>query len=153
MIRVDVQYACSEDSLPTSQQISKWVNAALPVGFGDAELAVRIVDCHESASLNKRYRGLNKPTNVLSFPLNTPSNVPLKLLGDLAICAPIVASEARDQGKRRDAHWAHLVIHGVLHLLGYDHEADEDAANMEFQEIRILGSLGYKNPYPEVAIE
>lgn len=153
MIQVDVQYACSEDTLPTSRQISKWVNAAVPVGFGDAELAVRIVDCHESASLNERYRRLNKPTNVLSFPLHTPSNLPLRLLGDLAICAPIVESEALDQGKRRNAHWAHLVIHGVLHLLGYDHEADQDAAKMEFQEIRILGSLGYENPYQEVAIE
>lgn len=153
MIQVDIQVACRQGQLPTFQQISQWVNAALPDGFGDTELVVRIVDCQESARLNKRYRGRNKPTNVLSFPFDIPSSFPVNLLGDLVICAPLVATEARNQGKRREAHWAHLLVHGVLHLLGYAHESDEHAEVMENQEIRILTSLGYPNPYQEVIIE
>lgn len=153
MVQVAVQYAYRQGQLPTVQQISKWVNAALPDDYCDTELVVRIVDYAESAMLNKRYRGRNKPTNVLSFPFHVPSHVPVDLLGDLAICAPLVECEAREQNKRCEAHWAHLMVHGVLHLLGYEHELDDDAAVMENQEIRILTSLGYSNPYQEVITE
>ena len=112
-----------------------------------AELSIRIVDEAESADLNHTYRHKSGPTNVLSFPCEVPDGVPLDLLGDLVICAPVVAREAQAQGKASEAHWAHMVIHGVLHLRGYDHIDTAEAERMEALEIDILSRLGYPNPY------
>jgi probable rRNA maturation factor len=116
-------------------------------------LTIRIVGAAESRRLNRTWRGKDKPTNVLSFPgeplvaHGTPDASESPELGDLAICAPVVAREAREQGKAAQAHWAHMVVHGVLHLLGYDHENDRDAAVMETREAQILAQFGYRNPY------
>ena len=114
-----------------------------------AEVCIRVVDSDESRQLNHSYRDKDKPTNVLSFPFTVPDNIPIDstLLGDLIICAPLVAEEAMQQGKESIAHWAHLVIHGILHLLGYDHIEDNDAKIMETIEIELLEQLGYPNPY------
>jgi len=114
---------------------------------GDAELLIRLVDRQESRELNAQYRHKNKATNVLSFPADLPEEIGLRLLGDIIICAPIVADEAREQHKTAEAHWAHLTIHGILHLLGHDHQAEEEASEMESLEIRILQSLGFPDPY------
>ena len=114
---------------------------------GDAELLIRLVDRRESRQLNTRYRHKNNATNVLSFPADLPEEVGLALLGDIVICAPVVAEEARDQHKTAEAHWAHLTIHGILHLLGHDHQLEEEAAEMESIESRILKSLGFPDPY------
>lgn len=114
------------------------------------ELTIRVVGAAESRKLNRTWRGKDKPTNVLSFPALPVGNGRHELvpeLGDLAICAPVVAREAREQGKPAQAHWAHMVVHGVLHLLGYDHEVDRDAQIMEAREADILAGLGYSNPY------
>jgi len=110
----------------------------------DAGLSIRVVGSAESRRLNRTWRGKDKPTNVLSFPAPATQS---PLLGDLAICAPVVAREAREQGKSTQAHWAHMVVHGVLHLLGYDHELDRDAAIMEARETALLANFGYANPY------
>ncbi|MEJ2535041.1 MAG: rRNA maturation RNase YbeY [Gammaproteobacteria bacterium] len=130
------------------------VSAALADADRDDDslsLALRIVDAPESETLNRRYRGKEGPTNVLSFPAHLPesivSELPERPLGDLVICAPLVASEAAEQGKRLDDHWAHLCVHGVLHLLGHDHEDAEEAAAMEALETTILGELGVPDPY------
>lgn len=115
--------------------------------MSEAELSVRIVDEDESQALNLQYRGKDKPTNVLSFPCELPDGVELPLLGDLVICAQVVAKEALEQGKVLHAHWAHMVVHGTLHLLGYDHIEDGEAEEMEAIEIQVLLELGYPNPY------
>jgi probable rRNA maturation factor len=114
---------------------------------GDHELVVRIVDEAESAALNDRYRGKPEPTNVLSFPCESPPGLALPHLGDLVICAPVVEREAREQGKPSEAHWAHMLVHGLLHLRGYDHQNEAEAETMEALESAILGQLGYPNPY------
>lgn len=133
-------------------------------GASKRDLTIRVVGAAESRKLNRTWRGKDKPTNVLSFPSVSLLTLPrvargragrgqgevlneLNELGDLAICAPVVAREAREQGKAAQAHWAHMVVHGVLHLLGYDHEVDRDAAIMEAREADILAGLGYSNPY------
>jgi probable rRNA maturation factor len=144
-----VQVASTVAALPTAAELRRWANAALRLANGPVttELVIRIVDAAESADLNQTYRQRSGPTNVLSFPCEPPPGIPVKLLGDLVICAPLVAEEAAAQQKSVTAHWAHLVIHGVLHLLGYDHENDPPAAAMESLEIRILAELGYPDPY------
>jgi probable rRNA maturation factor len=108
---------------------------------------VRIVDEQESAELNEQYRHKQGPTNVLSFPFECPPGVELNLLGDLVICAPVVQREAQQQQKQELAHWAHMVVHGTLHLLGYDHLQQDEAEAMENREIRIMEDLGYSDPY------
>ena len=110
-------------------------------------MTVRIVDETESQQLNFDYREKDKPTNVLSFPFQCPPGIELPLLGDLVICAGVVAQEATEQNKSLDAHWAHMVVHGSLHLLGFDHINDDDAAQMEAEEVTILQQLGFTNPY------
>lgn len=124
-----------------------WVLAALNTRRDEAEITIRIVDEQESAELNQRYRGKEGPTNVLSFPFQAPPQVISHLLGDLVICEPVVRRQAREQGKTEQAHWAHLVIHGTLHLLGYDHLTPQQAEEMEAIETGILAQLGFADPY------
>lgn len=145
---LDVQYAASHaGELPARDMIETWVKAALEGRREEAQLVVRIVDEEESRQLNERYRHRRGPTNVLSFAFEKPELLDPPLLGDVVICAPLVEAEAREQGKPLLAHWAHLVVHGVLHLLGYDHEKDDEARTMEALETSILAKLGYPDPY------
>lgn len=144
---VDVQYACEGPDLPAPEELVAWAQAALADRAEGAELTVRIVDEAEGARLNRTYRGRNGPTNVLSFPFERPAGVPCALLGDVVVCAPVVAREALEQGKALRAHWAHMVVHGILHLLGYDHEREEEALIMESLEAAILARLGFPDPY------
>lgn len=144
--RIAIQYAGPRRGVPSAQSLRSFATAALQ-GRGDAALAIRVVGTRESARLNKTYRGKMGPTNVLSFPFAAPAGLCAVELGDLVICAPVVAREARAQGKAPRAHWAHMVIHGVLHLLGYDHVRAGQARTMEALERRILGELGYADPY------
>lgn len=147
-VELEVQYAAEDATgLPTEQQINGWVRAALHERLEDAQLVVRIVDEDESRQLNERYRRGSGATNVLSFPFEQPGLLQPPLLGDVVVCAARVAAEAREQGKATEAHWAHLVVHGVLHLLGYDHEHHGEARVMEALEIAVLASLDYPNPY------
>lgn len=145
---IDLQQAV--DTLhPESVQFQAWANAALQEIGEDCELSIRIVDAAESQQLNRDYRGKDQPTNVLSFPFESPVPLQPKLLGDLVICAPVVATEAIEQHKPAWQHWAHLTVHGCLHLLGYDHIDDADAQQMEAREIAILQQFSIENPYLE----
>ena len=145
-ITVDLQNDAALDGIPDSEQFSRWIRAALRQPFSNLEQTVRIVDESESQSLNLKYRGKDGPTNILSFPAETP-HIDYQCLGDLVICAPLVTREASEQNKEPEAHWAHLVIHGMLHLQGFDHETDQQAGKMESLEVEILSTLGYSNPY------
>lgn len=149
MPELDLQIATSIEQLPSSDDLHTWFTAALPSNKHSSEMTIRIVDIDESQTLNATYRGKDKPTNVLSFPADLPDEVNIPLLGDLVICAQIVNDEANAQNKAINAHWAHMVIHGTLHLLGYDHEDDDDAYTMENLEISLLDSLGFPNPYTD----
>lgn len=133
--------------IPSRQRLRRWVSVALTGECEQAVIAIRIVDEQESQLLNGQWRGKQKPTNVLSFPMALPEGLGDGFLGDLVVCAPVVMREAVEQEKPLEAHWAHMIIHGVLHLLGYDHEADEDAEQMESREIFLLASLGFSDPY------
>lgn len=147
---LDVQYVTTHASLPTEQQLNLWVNHTLQfLNYAQPTpvLTIRIVDESEAQTLNQQWRQRDYATNVLSFPLECPPEVPINLLGDIVLCAPVVAREAREQEKPSLAHWAHLVIHGVLHLLGYDHLNEDEAHAMETLEIAILQQLNYQNPY------
>lgn len=146
-IILDIQSASSSEDAPDEQSIKRWVSAALGSKTGDTELSVRIVDEHEGQQLNETYRGASGPTNVLSFPFDADIPEPLPLIGDIVICAPVVAREAKQQNKKLKAHWAHMIIHGVLHLLGYDHQNDSDAVIMETLETEIMQELGFPPPY------
>lgn len=134
-------------TLPEQEDFERWVSSAISPMREEAELTIRIVNDSESQQLNAQYRGKDKPTNVLSFPADLPNELELPLLGDLVISADIVQSEAAEQGKPEIAHWAHMSIHGALHLLGYDHIDDTEAEEMESLETRILADLGFPNPY------
>ena len=144
---VDVQRQV--DAGPTDAELQRWVEAVLAAEgrTEPLELTIRIVDAAESAALNQRYRHKEGPTNVLSFPFEAPPGVELNLLGDLVIAAPLVAAQAHEQGKEETAHWAHLVVHGTLHLLGHEHQTPAQAEIMEQREVRILRELGYPDPY------
>jgi len=146
-IILDLQLASTADNLPDEHQIQQWLEAAILPFQAEAEVTVRIVDEAESQQLNFEYREKNKPTNVLSFPFECPPGIELPLLGDLVICAQVVAREAAEQNKTLTAHWAHMVVHGSLHLLGFDHINEEDATEMEAEEIQILAELGFADPY------
>jgi probable rRNA maturation factor len=148
-IDIDIQRICPSSDSPSDTDIHLWVQAALGQREDCTELSIRIVSKSEIAALNHQYRGNQGATNVLSFPFDAVVPVPLPLLGDLVICASVVSEEASQQGKMPQAHWAHMVIHGVLHLLGYDHVKDEQAQIMEQLETDILLSLGYPAPYTE----
>lgn len=148
-----LQNATTSSQVPSPLELQSWVEAALAaIGYAqDAELVIRIVDAAEGADLNRRYRQRSHPTNVLSFPFQSPPGVACTtLLGDVVICAPVVLREAAQQHKDPWAHWAHLVIHGVLHLMDYDHQTDSQADMMEKTEIRILQGLGYPDPYGDL---
>ena len=146
---VSVSYALPRTGIPSAVSFRKWVAAALAGRIREADLAIRIVDSKEGRALNRHYRGRDYATNVLSFPYEPMPGDHSGLLGDLVICAPVVAREAREQRKETRDHFAHMTIHGVLHLLGYDHESDADALRMESLETRILASLGVADPYAE----
>ncbi|MFW1676628.1 rRNA maturation RNase YbeY [Pontibacter sp. JAM-7] len=143
----EVQYQIDETGLPTPEQLAQWVNAALAERHEGGELCIRIVDKTESQHLNSTYRHKDKPTNVLSFPFEVPEGIPLDILGDLVICADVVAEEAAEQGKASKDHWAHMVIHGCLHLLGFDHINETEAEEMEALERQILAGLNIADPY------
>jgi probable rRNA maturation factor len=146
---VHVGNAVPRGGLPAPTSFQRWVEAALRGAKRrkPGELAIRIVDTDEGRALNRDYRGKDYATNVLSFPAELPPGVALPLIGDLAICAPVVLREAAEQAKRPRDHWAHLTIHGVLHLLGHDHIDDAEAKVMEALETRILAGLGIADPY------
>ena len=145
---IDLQIACEQESgLPTAEQIEQWATAAVQPQSDEVEMTVRIVDEAESHALNLNYRGKDRPTNVLSFPFECPDEVELPLLGDLVICRQVVEREALEQDKPLMAHWAHMVVHGSLHLLGYDHIEDDEAEEMESLETQIMTRLGFADPY------
>jgi len=144
---IDLQLASEHPLCPSTSQLKLWVEAALINTDEDQELSIRIVDEEESQSLNKQYRNKDKPTNVLSFPFEAPAQIELNLLGDLLICAPVVSKEAKEQAKPEISHWAHMVVHGTLHLQGYDHIENDEAEAMEALEVKILNTLGFQNPY------
>ncbi|MBV35274.1 MAG: rRNA maturation RNase YbeY [Rickettsiales bacterium] len=161
---LELQIATNAKGLPQEAQFSAWAQAAVSKVLNNQKptaLTIRIVSSDESQELNHQFRGKNRPTNVLSFPFELPEDLPPelmqellqemlpeeKVLGDLAICAEVVAKEAEQQGKKLEDHWAHMVIHGCLHLLGYDHIKDEEAEIMEALEAEILAELGINNPY------
>ncbi|MBU8976477.1 MULTISPECIES: rRNA maturation RNase YbeY [unclassified Lysobacter] len=152
-IRLDVviNYAVPRTGVPAAVSFRRWVAAALESRIREADLAIRIVGTKEGRALNHHYRGKDYATNVLSFPAELPEGLPegvkMPLLGDLVICAPVVAREAKEQKKALAAHYAHLTVHGVLHLLGWDHEDEKEAVCMEQLEREILASLGIEDPY------
>ena len=148
---VAVGYATPRKGLPAAASFRRWAAAALAGRIREADVAIRLVDEDEGRALNRHYRGKDYATNVLSFPAELPEGLPagfrLPLLGDLVMCAPVVAREAAEQGKPLNAHYAHLTVHGVLHLLGWDHEDDTEAEAMERLEREILAALGIDDPY------
>lgn len=151
-VHLHVGYAVPRAGVPAAASFRRWVEAALRGARRrkSTELAIRIVDTDEGRALNRDYRGKDYATNVLSFPAELPPGVALPLIGDLAICAPVVAREAAEQGKPLRDHWAHLTVHGVLHLLGHDHIEEAQAEAMEALETRILAGLGIPDPYTPV---
>lgn len=148
-LQLDLEVASQSRDLPPAAAFRRWAQAALEGRRGEAELAIRVVDEAEAREFNRNYRGRDYATNVLSFPAELPEDLGLQLLGDLVLCAPVVAREAAEQEKPPEAHWAHLTVHGCLHLLGFDHQADPEAEVMEALETEILARLGYPDPYAE----
>ena len=146
-IDLDVQIVSKKSDIPKETDFQCWANAV--PSAENTSVCLRIVDEFEAQNLNKQYRHIDKATNVLSFPAELPSEVELKFLGDIVICASIVEREALEQGKQLNAHWAHLLVHGVLHLQGHDHQDDREADEMESLEIKILQILNIQNPYEQ----
>ena len=147
-LHVEVQCASEDSDIPDEQALHRWAQAAVTQGFDrDAQLAIRVVDTEEGADLNESYRRGDGPTNVLSFVFEERDRIDPPLLGDVVICAPVVRREAAQQGKSMHAHFAHMVVHGVLHLLGYDHQRDSQAQRMESLERTVLDELGFDDPY------
>lgn len=154
MLQVTMQWAVAEQDEPSLTQCTQWIEAALqePLCYAEVEVTVRIVSPAESQALNAQYRGQDKPTNVLSFAFEQPPGLleigeELPDLGDLVICAEVVQAEALAQHKTLEAHWAHMLVHGTLHLQGYDHINESEASQMETLETQIMHRLGYANPY------
>lgn len=147
-LELDLQIATlATDNLPSFEDFSRWIKVALPTIGDEFEVTVRLVDEEESLALNSEYRGKDKSTNVLSFPFEAPMDLDVPLLGDLVICTQVVNREAEEQQKTALDHWAHLTIHGILHLRGYDHIDDDEAEEMEALETQLLASLGISDPY------
>ncbi len=148
---IEVQYACEADYLPTKTELLQWLQSVMVFITipANSELVIRLVSTDEIQQLNHQYRQQPKPTNVLSFPMEMPDYIDAEsnYLGDIVICAEIISKESQQQQKLALAHWAHITIHGLLHLLGYDHQSTEDANVMENLEIQALKQLGYPNPY------
>ncbi|WMY95151.1 MAG: rRNA maturation RNase YbeY [Arsenophonus sp.] len=145
---LDLQIACNDNTgLPSKHLLQNWLEAFLPNFQYKSEITIRIVDILESQNLNFKYRGKNKATNILSFPFESPKNIFLPLLGDLIICRQIIEKETFEQKKTINAHWLHIIIHGCLHLLSYNHINKSEAKKMETLEINIMNKLGYPNPY------
>lgn len=154
-IELEVQRATNAKAVPDDGQFELWAEAALAAKPGTMSLGIRIVDEQEAQRFNRDYRNKDYATNVLSFPVELPDGLPLdvsqSLLGDLLICAPVVAREAAEQLRPEIDHWAHLTVHGVLHLLGYDHEMADEAVIMESLETEILAGLGVSDPYQDLS--
>ena len=146
-LSIDIQMACPSEEAPDEDSIKRWASAAIRDERDNTELSLRIVDELESANFNQQYRGKTGATNVLSFPFDAVTPEPLPMLGDLVVCAPVVNREASEQQKTPEAHWAHIIVHGVLHLLGYDHIDDRDAEKMEGLETAIMLELNFSAPY------
>lgn len=144
---IDLQVATADDNVPSEEAFRRWVVAALPGDRQHSELTIRVVGYEESRQLNSAYRNKDHPTNVLSFPADIPVELDVPFLGDLIVCAPVVEQEAREQNKTLEAHWAHMIVHGTLHLLGFDHIEDEQANAMEALETQILMGLHFAPPY------
>jgi probable rRNA maturation factor len=147
MLDLECQRISQAPDIPAQADFERWAEAAWSVGEGPGGLVIRVVDEAESRSLNREYRGVDGPTNVLSFPFESPPGFAVDHLGDLVICAQMVVREAQEQGKPVEHHWAHMVVHGLLHLLGYDHQSDVEAEEMESLEREILARLGIPDPY------
>lgn len=147
-IILDLQIATqSTIDIPDENKLIGWLDKILSPFQNEAELTIRIVEAEESQYLNRTYRQKDKPTNVLSFPFESPIEIDVPLLGDLVICKTVVEEEALAQNKSLESHWAHMIVHGCLHLLGYDHISDEEAEEMESLETEIMQTLGFENPY------
>lgn len=148
-LTLSIQNASAAEALPTRAQIRQWAEAALQPGIAKAEITFRIVDAEEGQALNRDYRGKDYATNVLTFTFDDemPAIPGLPLLGDIVLCAPVVAREAAEQAITLEAHYCHLVVHGVLHLQGFDHIEEDEAEAMEARETQIVTSLGYDDPY------
>lgn len=146
-LQLDIQRESSEP-VPDEDDLRRWIKAALDGQRDrDTEISLRLVDIEEMTLLNETWRARSGPTNVLSFPSDLPDELNLPLLGDIVVCVPVVLREAREQGKTPDAHWAHMTVHGTLHLLGYDHIEEHEAVAMEAMETDILARLDYPCPY------
>jgi len=146
VIELSISDGVSESELPSEEKLQQWAQAAYQ---GDSEVIVsmQVVAGDEMRALNKEYRGKDRPTNVLSFPMDLPDEIGINLLGDLAFCDEVIEVEAKQQAKSLEAHWAHMVVHGMLHLQAYDHIEDDEAELMEAKEIEIMKTLGFDNPY------
>ena len=141
---ITVQVVTTEPSVPAENEILHWASCALALGDTGGEVTIRITDEAEMQSLNNKWRNIDKPTNVLSFPLHEAGG---PLLGDIVVCAPVVKQEAAQQARSLDAHWAHIIIHGILHLMGYDHSEEKEAESMEAKETALMLELGFPDPY------
>lgn len=152
---LEIQRVSASIKAPEDDQFQQWINAVPGGQERQFSLTIRIVDEHEAQHFNREYRNKDYATNVLSFPADLPEGLPVEIrqsqLGDLLICAPVVAREAMEQHRPENDHWAHLTIHGILHLLGYDHEQLDEAAVMESLETEILAQLGISDPYQDIA--
>lgn len=147
MMHLYLQIATTDTELPTLEDFQRWLALPLQHREDNPEITIRLVDETESQQLNHQFRDKDRPTNILSFPCELPQDLSLPILGDLVICVPLVKQEALTQGKSLTAHWAHLTVHGALHLLGYDHVLQEEALIMEALEIDYLQQLGFPDPY------
>lgn len=150
-MKITIQYAADKKLAPAKALLCEWAEQALENSTEQSDVTIRIVDSSEMIMLNQTYRHKSGPTNVLSFPADLPPAAAKKyqLLGDIVICAEVVNREAEEQHKSRNAHWAHMVVHGIFHLLGYDHVNDDEAEQMEKLEVEVMKKLGFANPYKD----